>query len=68
METETPVPVKAMLPEYVPAAVNNAVLPAHRQGGRPRLAHAQAGVAESTIHDWFALAVSATAEADTVLT
>ena len=67
MDTDTPVPVKAMLPVYVPAALNDAVLKvtdklADFDWLTLKLA------AESPIHVWLALAVSATAAADVVLT
>ena len=66
METDTPMPVRAMLPEYVPAALKDAVL---------KVTDKLAGLdwltlkllAESPIHDWFAAALSATAAADAVL-
>jgi hypothetical protein len=66
MATETPVPVKAMLPLYVPATLNDWLLKVtDRLAGFDWLTLKL--VAESPIHDWLALAVSETAAADVVL-
>jgi hypothetical protein len=66
METDTPVPVKAMLPVYVPAALKEAVLKVtDKLAGFDWLTLKLA--AESPIHDWLALAVRETAAADVVL-
>jgi hypothetical protein len=66
MATETPVPVKAMLPLYVPATLNDWLLKiTDRLAGFDWLMLKL--VAESPIQDWLALAVSATAAADVVL-
>ena len=64
--TDTPVPVNVMLPVYVPAKVSDAVLKvidklAVLDWLTLKLA------AESPIHVWLALTVSATAAADVVL-
>jgi len=66
METDTPVPVSVMLPVYVPAALNDAVLTiTDKLAGFDWLTLKLA--AESPIHDWLALAVSTTAAADVVV-
>jgi hypothetical protein len=66
METDTPVPVRAMLPEYVPAALKDAtVKDTDRLAGFDWFAVKL--LAESPIHDWFALAVKETAAAEGVL-
>ena len=67
MATDTPVPVNAIEPEYVPAALNDWLL---------KVIDKLAGLdwltlklpAESPIHDWLATAVSETAAADVVVT
>ena len=66
IETDTPVPVRAMLPEYVPAALKDAtVKDTDRLAGFDWFAVKL--LAESPIHDWFALAVKETAAAEGVL-
>ena len=66
IETDTPVPVNVMLPVYVPAALNAAALKVTgKLAGFDWLTLKLA--AESPIHVWLALTVSATAAADVVL-
>lgn len=66
METDTPVAVKAMLPAYVPAALNDAVLKViDKLAGLDWLRLKP--LADRPIQDWLALAVSETAAADVVL-
>lgn len=67
MERDTPVPVTVILPVYVPAVLNDAVLKVI-----DKLADLDwltlKLVAEEPIHVWLALTVSATAAAEVVLT
>jgi hypothetical protein len=66
METATPVPARLTLPVYVPAVLNEAVLKVmDKLAGFDSLTLKLA--AESPIHDWLALAVNATGDADAVL-
>jgi hypothetical protein len=66
MAADTPVPVNAIEPEYVPAALNDAVLKViDKLAGLDWLTLKL--LAESPIHDWLALTVSETAVADAVL-
>jgi len=67
METDTPVPVNVMLPVYVPAKVNDAVVNnvTDKLAGLDWLTLKL--LAERAIHDWLALAVRDTADADAVL-
>jgi len=66
METLTPIPLKVMVPLYVPAALKDVVLTV-----TDKLALFDALTlkltAESPIHDWLAAAVSDTAAVDVVL-
>ena len=67
MAMDTPVPVNAIEPEYVPAVRKDAVLNAmNKLAGLDWLTLKL--LAESPIHDWLATAVSETADADVVLT
>jgi len=66
METDTPVPVNAMVPVYTAAVVNDAVFSVtDKLPGFEALALRL--LADSPIHDWLAFAVSDTAAVDAVL-
>jgi hypothetical protein len=66
MATDMPVPVTVTAPVYVPAAINDAVLQVtDKLAGLDWLTLRV--LAESTIHDWLALAVSETAATNAVL-
>ena len=66
MATETPVPVTVIVPKYAPTSVNDDVTKVtDKLAGFAWLALRL--LAESPIHDWFALAVRETAAAELVL-
>ena len=67
IETLTPVPVNLMVPVYAPAAVNDAVLKVTEKLAAIAWVTLKL-LAESPIHDWLAVTVSASADVEPVLT